>query len=67
MDGGNDFSDYYKLSGNFDVTFTIENKGGTKTGIIMLLLLQRMLTETLQDTASMQLSVWMHMDGEQQA
>ena len=25
-----DFSDYYKLSGNFDVTFTIDNKGGTK-------------------------------------
>lgn len=24
-----DFSDYYKLSGNFDVTFTIDNKGGT--------------------------------------
>lgn len=23
-----DFSDYYKLSGNFDVTFTIDNKGG---------------------------------------
>ena len=59
-----DFSDYYKLSGNFDVTFTIDNKGGTKPGIIQLLLLQRMLIEMLQDTASMQLSVWMHMDGE---